>query len=102
MPSFGSLVLLVVGAFGVFGAKGAKAMFRNVLIILAFMASGLVIGVVLEAIGDWDGASWRLPTLAGILGAIVCISNNRHRRAALKASATNAASGAQDTPAKAS
>jgi hypothetical protein len=101
MPSFGSLLLLIFGAFAVFGAKGVKAMFMNILTILGCMASGLLLGIAIEAIGDWEGASWRLPVLAGIAGAIGCISTNRRRRAA-KASAAKTEPDAPDGPAKAS
>jgi lysylphosphatidylglycerol synthetase-like protein (DUF2156 family) len=77
------LVLLVLSVFAIAGAKGAKWKLVNLLIIMAFMATGIAVGF---GLGAWGGnmaigghAAAPLMILLGAVGAFGCIRRNKRR-----------------------
>ena len=83
MGGLGLLLLLVLSAYAITTAKGTKWKLLNLLIIIAFMAAGIGIGI---ALGAWGGsmaigghAAAALSVLLGAVGALECARRNKRR-----------------------
>jgi asparagine N-glycosylation enzyme membrane subunit Stt3 len=75
--------LIVLTCIALIGGKGAKWKLLNLLIIIGFMATGLLVGF---ALGAWGGsaeigghAAASLTILLGCVGAFGCIRRNKRR-----------------------
>ena len=83
MPTIWLAALILGSGFAIAGADGAKWKLLNVIIIVGCMGVGLGLG---HAAGLGEGNLGRIPNAAtpfamifGIVGAMICISQNNSR-----------------------
>jgi hypothetical protein len=83
VPTIWLAALILGSAFAIGGAEGAKWKLLNVIIIVACMGVGLGIGHAAglgsENLGRVPNAETPFAMIFGIVGAMVCISQNNSR-----------------------